>query len=174
MILGVISDTHDKLETIDKALQYFQERGVDAIVHCGDWKLLPTMTYFAEYAAKLAIPVRAVLGNRDVEVEDFMAYALQAPGDFTLQKDSISLVGNKVIALHGHHKPTLKNALQNESARIILRGHSHKELIEKQDNKLIVNPGSTAFSIPRSKQWRPSVAIVDTEKVSAELIYLES
>ncbi len=173
MIIGVISDTHDKLETIERALKYFNDRTVEYIVHCGDWKNISTMMYFAELAAQLSLPVRAVLGNRDEDVSAFTSYAVGTPGDFILIEDIISLDEGKVIAVHGHHLPTLKKVMKDESVRIVLRGHSHKPLIEKQDDKLIVNPGSTAFSIPRSKQWRPSVAIVDTDKGSAELVYLD-
>lgn len=173
MLLGVISDTHDNLQTIKTALQYFRDQQVDLVVHCGDWKKIETMHYFAELAATLHLKTYAVLGNRDEDVDTFLAYASHAPGEFELHESTFEICADstKVVAVHGHHKPTFKKVLEDSEVKIILRGHSHKPLIENQTGKLIVNPGSTAFSIPRSKTWRPSVGIVDTKKMEAELIF---
>lgn len=169
MKLGVISDTHDKLATIDLALEYFAEQRVGLVVHCGDWKSLSAVVYFANKAYEYHLPVVGLLGNNDLDVTGFLNYAKIAPGNFTLQEGvfELALSNNKrLLAYHGHHKPTLRKVLASNAA-VILLGHSHKPLIEQLPDKLIVNPGSTAFAIPRRKDWRPSVAIVDTGKLEA-------
>lgn len=172
MLIGVISDTHDRLEHMSQALQYFASESVDLVVHCGDWKNLSTVVAFADTAHALRLPVRGVLGNNDTDIAAFLAAAATVPGDFNLTEGvfELSLSSNtSLAAYHGHHKPTLRKVLECPDYSVILLGHSHKPKIEAVDGRLIVNPGSTAFAIPRSKTWQPSVAIVDTVALTARL-----
>lgn len=174
MKIGIISDTHDKLPAIESALAYFHSQHVAMIVHCGDWKSLDTMKHFAVLAAKLSLPVRGVLGNNDIETHAFMQYAADAPGDFAIEALEMRLTVQDVsIAIHhGHHKPTLRNIIVDEQADIVLLGHTHKPKIEMIQNKLVINPGSTAFAIPRSKTWVASVVVLEVNSKSATIHYL--
>ena len=173
MIIGVVSDTHDNNATIDRAITRFKSNGVGLIIHCGDWKSVETAAYFASVAS--GTPVRGVLGNNDLDVPGFLKCSADAPGDFELFEGvyESDVQSRSITAYHGHHKPTLRT-VRGSGAEIILLGHTHKPLIERTDTSLIVNPGSTAFAIPRSKIWRPSVAIVNTAKLTAEIVYLEN
>lgn len=175
MQIGVISDTHDKQATIDLALQYFQEQKVSLVIHCGDWKSLETARYFAKKASEYALPVRGVLGNNDLDTAGFIELGRTAPGDFQLYEGifEMPLASHGLLAAyHGHHKPTLRKVLADDRYRAICLGHSHKPLIDDTGGKLIVNPGSTAFSIPRQKSWRPSVAIIDTSQLVAHITFV--
>lgn len=175
MRIGLISDTHDKLPTIDLALEFFHMQCVDLVMHCGDWKSLSTVEYFNHKAAGYSVPVIGVLGNNDTAVGDIITYAQTAPGDFELHVGvyEMKLPGNKrLAAYHGHHKPTLRNLLTDDTYSIILLGHSHKPKIDRDTDKLVVNPGSTAFAIPRQKSWKPSVAIINTARPDAVIHYL--
>lgn len=173
-MLGIISDTHDRLPSIDSALAFFKSHNVELVVHCGDWKSLETVRYFAEEAYKLSLPVKGVLGNNDIDVADFMAYAEIAPGDFEIKQNVFEFkTGGRTLAIyHGHHKPTLRRVVSDDSYDLVFLGHTHKPRIEEDTNKLIVNPGSTAFSIPRSKEWVASVAIVNSNTLTATIHYL--
>jgi putative phosphoesterase len=175
MLLGVISDTHDKLASIDAALQFFVEHKVDMVIHCGDWKSVSTLVYFAEQAARQKLPVRGVLGNNDATVSEFITSSLQAPGDFQVVVGSMNLDvdGKKVTIYHGHHAPTLRKLRTQEDIDILLLGHTHKPLIENVNEKLIVNPGSTAFAIPRSKLWKASVVLIDTVLMKSEIKHID-
>lgn len=174
-LLGVISDTHDALTNLDKALEFYSSKGVTTVIHCGDWKSVASATHCAIKSAELGITVHGVLGNNDVAVTDFLQYALQAPGNFQLQEGILELYIGKthIGAYHGHHKPTLRKLLTDPTYDVVLLGHSHKPLITEQIGKLIVNPGSTAFAIPRSKTWKPSVAIIHLESLAATIHYLQ-
>jgi putative phosphoesterase len=175
--IGLISDSHDKLATIDEALKYFKTQQVDLIIHCGDWKSLTTVEYFASKAACLSLKVRGVLGNNDRDVAGFLQTAATAPGDFELYVGIYQLAlddGSLLAAYHGHHKPTLRRVLNNKAYSVVALGHTHKPRVDFTNGKLVVNPGSTAFAIPRSKSWQPSVAIVtvSSAKISTEITYL--
>src|SRR5206468_3925764 len=91
MVIGVISDTHDRLPQLESALDFFASQQVRTIVHCGDWKSLETVTFCAERSEQLGITVHGVLGNNDVAVQDFLAYAGTAPGNFSLMEGVLKL-----------------------------------------------------------------------------------
>lgn len=175
MLIGVISDTHDKLEITARALEYFATQGAELVVHCGDWKSLSAARFVAQRAADLRLPVRGVLGNNDHDVLGFLHFSHMAPGDFQLYEGvyEIELPDGKTIsAYHGHHAPTLRKLRESPDIDILFLGHTHKAKIEQAGDKLIVNPGSVAFHIPRRADWQPSIALVDTDVPRAKIIYL--
>jgi putative phosphoesterase len=171
MIIGIISDTHDKLDIIDAAFEFFKSKNVSLVLHCGDWKSLETIQYFAGLAAKNNMTVKGVLGNNDTEVSEILQYSNSAPGNFDLKEGVLGLeIGVKKLAIyHGHHAPTLRRLKASKEYDFICLGHTHKPKIETNGNTLLINPGSTAFAIPRSREWKPTVVLLDIEKNAATI-----
>lgn len=172
MKIGVISDTHDKLSTAEAAFSYFAEQQVRLVVHCGDWKSASTVEYIVGLCRDHEIKLKGVLGNNDLAVTDMLAF----------DQDSFEIVegvlyftldnGKAAAVYHGHHKPTLRNLLLNDTLHVIFLGHTHKPVVTT-DGPLIINPGSTAFAIPRSKTWQPSVVVLDTATMKVYTKYLQ-
>ncbi len=174
MRLGIISDTHDRLSAADRALEYLAELRIDMLVHCGDWKSLSTLNFISQKVQSLNVPLRGVLGNNDADMAGFLQLARTLPGDIEIIEGILRLGcdGKLAAVYHGHHKPTLRKLMADESWDILLLGHTHKPYIEQSGRKLIVNPGSTAFAIPRRTGWQPSVAVVDTDTMKAEIAFV--
>lgn len=64
MRIGIFTDTHDHLVAIDKALTAFEEAGVEAIIHAGDF----CSPFALEMIVKrVEVPLYAVFGNNDGE-----------------------------------------------------------------------------------------------------------
>ncbi|HEX8390683.1 MAG TPA: metallophosphoesterase [Candidatus Saccharimonadales bacterium] len=173
MLVGVVSDTHDNLATAKAAFDFFATKGVKLVVHCGDWKSPAFLADCATYAEKLKLEIRGVLGNNDKEVAAMLTVGAENE-NLTAAEGVLEMVmyGTRIAAYHGHHKPTLRRVMESDEYDVVLLGHTHKPLIMHEANTLIVNPGSTAFAIPRSKSWKPTVAIVDLVTVSADMYYL--
>jgi putative phosphoesterase len=173
MVIGVISDTHDKITTIDKALKAFLSVGVELIIHCGDWKSPETLTYFAEQTQVLNLSVKGVLGNNDLAIANFMS-ANKLFSHCDIREGIFELSFNNISGAiyHGHHAPTLRKIRESDSYDVVFLGHTHKPRIEESGRTIIINPGSTAFSIPRSKTWLPTVAVFNTNTMKAEILTL--
>jgi putative phosphoesterase len=171
MILGIISDTHDKQATVEQAFNIFADNDVSLVIHCGDWKSVAAMEHFAGQAKKYKLPVRGVLGNNDGAINEFQAFIESSASDFQVTEGVFEMqIGDRTLAIyHGHHAPTLKKVRATKSYDVLFLGHTHKPKIENTDSTIIVNPGSTAFSIPRSKLWQPTIALVDTNSLQATL-----
>jgi putative phosphoesterase len=171
MKIGIMSDTHDKLAGIDGAFEIFEAQKVGLVLHCGDWTKLDTVKYLAQRAEKTGLPIKGVLGNNDRDIEPFLEFAAsQQYLDLTEGVLHMVVKGCKIAVYHGHHQPTLRRLLL-EPVDLLCLGHSHKPRYDRLDPKVIVNPGSTAFAIPRSKSWQASVAIYDTDTREAEFYY---
>lgn len=135
--IGLISDTHGLLRPdVHDALA-----GVELILHAGD---VGGQQILDELA--LIAPVRAVGGNTD---------PLGAPG----LEDALELeiAGVRIHVSHGHEvgRPTPARLLERYAAEVIVYGHTHRQLITRTGDRLVVNPGSAG---PRRFDLEPSVA----------------
>jgi uncharacterized protein len=175
MNLGIISDTHDKHPAIEKAFAIFSDLKVDHVVHCGDWKLPESIKYVGIKSKEYNIPVKAVFGNRDVLRQEMVEVnkALGAPIEIGEEEiATMGLDGASICIYHGHHKPTLRKLISSQQYDVLCTGHTHKPLIETYGKTLVINPGSTAFRIPRVKNFVPTIAFYSTTSGSAEIVSL--
>ena len=62
MLVGIISDTHDNIKNIEKAVDVFIERRVRFVIHAGDYVCPKAVESFQ------GIKLIGVLGNNDVDV----------------------------------------------------------------------------------------------------------
>jgi putative phosphoesterase len=154
MVVGLISDTHSLVRReIFDALD-----GVELILHAGDVGGRSVIDELATIA-----PVKAVLGNTDV------------PGEAGLvQSLDLKLDGVIVHVSHGHEvggSPTVERLLARYTADVIVYGHTHKPLVERVRNRLVVNPGAAG---PRRFNLQPSVArmTVNSGQVEVEIVWL--
>ena len=128
--IGVISDTHGLLRP--QAVAALE--GSDLIIHAGDVGDPGILTELNRIA-----PVTAVRGNIDIE-----DWAKKLPERVTLE-----LGGLTVLTLHNVNHLVLTN----QSADIVIFGHSHQPHNEFHDDTLFFNPGSAGprrFKLPIS------------------------
>ena len=65
MKIGVISDTHDHLTNISKAIKIFNERNIDVLIHCGDFVSPFTFRVFDDLIPSIKNNFYGVFGNND-------------------------------------------------------------------------------------------------------------
>jgi putative phosphoesterase len=121
------------------------------------------------------LPLYGVLGNRDDK--SLMEPTLAARKHMIIFPDNrelleISFDDQRFVVYHGHHKSTLRRLLARTDYDVLCTGHTHKPRIDTMEGKIVINPGSTAFSIPRRHEPR-TVAVYDTVARSAVLIPFE-
>ncbi|MCL2144071.1 MAG: metallophosphoesterase [Endomicrobia bacterium] len=150
MLIGVISDTHNDIGSIRNAVDFFNLRCADLVLHCGD--------IFSPFAAKefagLRCGFKAVFGNNDIEhaeldniISEFGMIA-QAPFEFKVSGKLFVMV----------HKPfNLGTMAASGKYDFILYGHLHRAGIEKRDKTVILNPGEASGQ----RFGRKTVALID-------------
>jgi putative phosphoesterase len=136
-VIGLISDTHGMVRAdVHRALA-----GVELILHAGDVggdEILDELETIA--------PVEAVYGNTDDPGRRRLAASIDR-----------SIAGVRIHVSHGHElgSPTPEKLLARYSADVIVYGHTHKQLVVRADERLVVNPGAAGA---RRFKLEPSVA----------------
>ena len=154
-VLGLISDTHGLLRPdVHTAFA-----GVELILHAGDVggdEILDEL--------ELIAPVRAVYGNTDAPGQPRLADAID-----------LSIGGVSVHVSHGHEigSPVAAKLLERYAADVVVFGHTHRPLIARAGDRLVLNPGAAG---PRRFDIMPSVArlTIRDGRADAELIALRA
>ncbi|MCD4742577.1 MAG: metallophosphatase family protein [Desulfobacteraceae bacterium] len=149
--IGVISDTHGKLNP--KVSDAF--KGVDHIIHAGDVCGVDVL----ESLEKIA-PVTAVKGNMD-------SGELSTKLNMT---ESVKFGKAFIYVLHIRHMLDIEP--NEQGFNVVITGHTHIALVEKRENVLYLNPGSSTF--PKQHDCATIALLhVDGTEINAEIIKLK-
>ncbi|MDY6903623.1 MAG: YfcE family phosphodiesterase [Thermodesulfobacteriota bacterium] len=137
MRIAVMSDSHDNIPNMRKAVAEIRKRDCEMIIHCGDF-VAPFMLTELEQAE---IPVHGVFGNND--------------GDqYLLTRNALTL--HKHITLHGtvgqidaegctiafmHDGVIAEDLAVAGRFEIVCYGHYHAFTQKKVSDTLLLNPG---------------------------------
>ncbi len=161
MRVAVLSDTHDHLEHLRRALRLVQ--GCEVLLFCGD--LCAPFT-LREMAAAFAGPVHTVLGNNDGDVL-FMTRIAQQAGNVTLHGEyaELEVAGRRIAMVH---YPRLAEGLAAlGDYDLVCYGHDHQARVEEVGTTLLLNPGEVM-----GWKGRSSCAVYDTATGKAEIVDL--
>jgi uncharacterized protein len=159
MIAGILSDTHDNMEQIRKAVELFNKRRVDHVIHAGDF----TSPFTFRMLKTLVSGFTGVFGNND---GDRLLLHKMSAGRIFPQPHTFELGERKIVLIHEHH---VADALADSGHYdVVIYGHTHKPDIRKAGDTLIVNPGETGSWL----YGKSTVAIADLETMTAEIVTL--
>ncbi len=161
MLLGIISDTHEHIENIEKAKRLFASKGVSPIIHLGDYCAGPSVRAFA--GAKII----GILGNNDGDHLRLEQNFKQIGGDFRWEFCVLEFDGLKIACYHGTVPEITEALIRCKKYDVVLSGHTHESSLDTRDGVLALNPGS-AHGFERAA----TVAILDTKTKQAEIITL--
>ncbi|HTY45967.1 MAG TPA: metallophosphoesterase [Patescibacteria group bacterium] len=153
MKVGILSDTHDNLPQIEKAIALFNRQQVDLVLHAGDFVAPFAIAKFQE----LSCPWAGVFGNNDGEKK-----GLAAASEGRIQEGPLrtTLGGRKITVVHD----IASINPQTEEADLIVFGHTHRQAALKQQDKLLINPGECGGWL----SGKSTVAVVDLETMSGK------
>lgn len=161
MKIGIISDSHDHLDNIRKAVQVFKDRRADLVVHAGDY-VNP-----GAVRALQGVKVIGIFGNNDGDrfrlIGAFDQIGGEIKGDFCeIHKDNIG------FAVYHGTEPEIKDALVTcGKYDVVICGHTHVMENTRVGKTLVINPG-TAHGFGD----KATVAIFDTDSKQTEFIEL--
>jgi uncharacterized protein len=137
MKIAILSDSHDHIWNLEKALDAVNAQGADVLLHCGD---LVAPFIIAQIAEAFAGPIHILEGNND--------------GDGRLQQQVASkfrqvtlhgiyaelAVGSRRIAMIHYPEPARRIA-QSGHFDLVCYGHNHLQNWEQIGDCYLVNPG---------------------------------
>lgn len=160
-MIGVMSDSHDNVTMIKKAVALFRDARCDLVLHSGD----VVAPFAARELAGLGCPVKAVFGNCDGEKQGLEA----AVGKFGEIKEAPLIFGQggrQVLLVHYHF--SVASYAASGKYDVIVFGHTHKPAVQKEGKTLLLNPGETGGWL----SGKSTAALLDLDRLEAEIIPL--
>ncbi len=159
MLIGIISDTHDNMDQLRKAVGLFNRRKVEHVIHAGDYISPFTFRVLKELQCDLT----GIFGNNDGD--KLLLQDMSSERIFN-QPHIFELNGRKIIVIHEHH---IVDALADSGHYdIVIYGHTHKPEIRNIRDTLIINPGEAGSWL----YGKSTVALLDLSNMKAEIINL--
>lgn len=148
MKILIVSDTHRKNNLYLNLVRELWP--LDMVIHCGDLE-------GAEYTVESSVtcPVHMVAGNND--------FFSSAP-----LEDEFMIGNHRAFLSHGHHyyismgNELIKDEARSRGADIVLYGHTHRPVIERENGLIVINPGSLTY--PRQEGHAPSYALMTIDE----------
>ena len=161
MKIGIMSDSHDNIAKIVKAVEVFNTQGVECVFHAGDIISPFTAIQFKELKSKLVV----IFGNNDGE-KTFLYERFKPIAD--IYKNFFGSIDGDKVKLAMFHEPEEIDFLRDTSGfDLIIYGHTHKVDIRK-GKVMVVNPGETCGYL----SGKATVAVLDTAGMKCEVIEL--
>jgi putative phosphoesterase len=143
MKIGVISDTHDKIERTAEAIRLLSEQGAELLLHCGDICRPATVLLFSE------VPTHFVFGNNDSSEE--LKPAISAIGAFYHREfGHLTLAGKEIAWVHSHHWKLLDRLERSGEYDFLFYGHTHEAESHRTGTTLVANPGALHRARPKT------------------------
>ncbi len=161
MIVGIMSDTHDNLPAIKLAVDFFNESGVDLVIHAGDF----VAPFVAKELKKLRAPLRGVFGNNDGERKGL--YEALGIYDEILE---VEADGMKMAVTHGTDERIVRALARSRLYDVVIVGHTHRYEIREEGRTILVNPGEVCGYLTGVR----SVALLDTRGREVRIVNLDT
>lgn len=169
MKIAILSDSHDNIANLHKALDYLKKEGIKNIIHCGDVCAPSTLKELSE---KFEGKINVIFGNvdgdhfrstrlADTELKNVLLYG---------EMGEMELDGKKIAFTH--FPKFARGLAMTGDFDIVFYGHTHEPWEEKigLENKKVqlVNPGTLAGMFTKA-----TFAIYNTKTGNLELKILE-
>lgn len=138
MKIALLSDTHDHIWNLQKALQLIKEQQCQVIIHCGDF----CSPFIPPLIIPLNLPVYACFGNNDEDQGMIIEKSQGKIKFWPLAEEfaELELDGKKIAFCH---YPKLGELLaKTGDYDAVFHGHTHLSYQKQIGPTLLANPGS--------------------------------
>jgi len=165
MLVGAISDTHDNLPQIEKAVKYLNDQKVGLVLHAGDYVAGFVLPKLKQLNCKLI----GVFGNNDGDHE-LLKKRFSETTNCTIHErfTALTLDGYRIALLHGEETELLNVIVNSGYFDAVIHGHSHNSNVEKMGKTLAINPGELCGYLT----GKSTLALLDTVKQEAKIVEL--
>ncbi len=138
MLLGILSDTHGRLETARAAISLLTTRlHCDFLIHCGDIGEDNILDLLAG-----TVPSAFVFGNNDWDRSSLQRTATHLGIQCLGAHGELTLGGKRFAILHGDDARLLHQLQDNQLHDYILFGHTHIPADRRHGRTRLINPGA--------------------------------
>ncbi len=130
----IISDSHDNMEKIQRAIEIARKNNVTRVIHLGDFvspfAILPFLNEKWEF--------NGIFGNNDGEK---LFLQKRSNGRIKNSPSWLNVEGKKIYLMHEPRSlyPAIKSGLYD----LVLFGHTHRLILKKYGRTIVINPGES-------------------------------
>jgi uncharacterized protein len=150
VLIGILSDTHDRVDEAAAAIRLLRARGAEYFIHCGDVGGEGVLDQLAGLQAAF------VFGNCDWDQDGLARHAHHLGVGCYGVYASLELDGKQFAVIHGDDARLRQRILTEQRHDYLLQGHTHARLDDRVGKTRIINPGA----LHRARQ--KTVALLDT------------
>jgi len=162
VLIGILSDTHDRADAMAAAMRLLRERGGKFFIHCGDVGSERVIDHLA------GLPSAFVFGNTDWDRATLGRYAekigVACYGAFA----DLDLDRKRFAVIHGDDFKLKQRVLAEQQHDYLLQGHTHVRADERIGRTRLINPGA----LHRAKE--KTVALLDTATDAVTFLTVET
>ncbi len=136
MIVGLLSDTHDKFLAMAAGMKILAANGAEFFIHCGD---VGGERVIDELAGR---PAAFVWGNNDWDRAGLEEYATGLGVRCLGDGGSIELAGKSLYVTHGDDLRQIHRVLGEQKQDYLLMGHTHVKMDAYEGHVHVINPGA--------------------------------
>ncbi len=163
MKIGLISDTHDNIQNIRRAVRKFNDKHVDLVIHAGDIVSPNAVESLAD------VKLVGVLGNNDKDVAGLTSAFNKINGKLEGEIYETVYDGMKFAIYHGTSIAKREQLIKSGKYDIFIYGHTHRKDNRFVGNTRVINPGT-------AKGWFfglfATIAVFDTSSRNIDFINL--
>ncbi len=163
MKIAVMSDSHDNIWNLSKALDRIRDEKAEMIIHCGDI----VAPFSLKQLLDAGVPVHCVFGNNDGDHYLLTRAAHASKGRITIYPliGEIDAGGFKIAFTH--EWPVAEGLAATGKYDLVCFGHSHQHASLTSGTTLLLNPGEIL-----GKDGDPGFCFVDTAGPTVQRIAL--
>src|SRR5262249_38783243 len=161
MEIGILSDTHNRYQLVEKALGLLEARKINIVLHCGDIEDEQTVHLFRGFKTHF------VFGNCDWDKPALRLSIEEINGVLHEPLGYLELEGRRVAWTHGDDRRLFRQSEHSGQYDFLFYGHSHIAEQHRTGSTQVANPG--ALHRVRSKTF----AILDLKDGVIESVTVE-
>ncbi|MCX7847367.1 MAG: metallophosphoesterase [bacterium] len=162
MLVGIMSDTHDHMGKIRRAVAEMRAAGVEVVLHAGDF--ISPLTF--DCMKDLGVPLHGVYGNNDGETL-LLQERYAAIGGLHARFFKIRLDGLRFIVTHDD--TVVDSLARSGDYDVVVYGHTHRVDVRKVGGTDVINPGEVCGYCT----GRSTVVVYDTGLRASRVIELD-
>lgn len=139
--LCIISDTHENIPIIRRAVAIIKEIKPDLVVHCGDIISPPTLAEFA------GLPMRFIFGNNDGEIEGLRSKSNELGFGEINNELELTIDDKRLYFYHGTKEYMIDEMAGSQLYDYVFHGHTHTSRDERIGRTRVINPGALYMAL---------------------------
>ena len=159
-MIGIISDTHDNVPKIQKAVELFKKHQVEFVIHAGDIVAPGTVKYCK------GVKMKFIFGNCDGDRKMIDAKVGDINGQHYGRIMELKHKGKKIGVFHGDDI-LINDKMLNNGYDYYIHGHFHVPEDKKHKNTRVLCPGGFYLGDPEEDH---KIILLDVEKDKLEFV----